>query len=72
MVRPTKTNTTPAAIHAVEAVRSSAAGALGKIGPLAKEAVPALKKALEDDDAGVREAAAEALRKIQRSTDETP
>lgn len=46
-------------------VRSSAAYALGRIGPDAKAAVPALVEALKDEDEGVREAA-KALKTIQR------
>ncbi|MDW8100242.1 MAG: HEAT repeat domain-containing protein, partial [Anaerolineae bacterium] len=44
--------------------RKAAAGALGRIGPEAKEAVPALIQALRDEHAWVREAAAEALGRI--------
>jgi HEAT repeat protein len=43
-------------LHAVES--------LGRLGPLAKDAAAALKKALEDDNGDVREAAAEALKAI--------
>jgi HEAT repeat protein len=46
-------------------MRAAAAEALGKIGPEAKEAVPVLREALEDKDEGVRQAAAEALQRIQ-------
>src|SRR5215510_2655829 len=45
-------------------VRSSAASALWKIGPEAKEAVPALITALKDQDANVRISAASALGRI--------
>jgi HEAT repeat protein len=45
-------------------VRARAAMALGEAGPLAQAAAPALTKALADDYANVREAAAEALAKI--------
>ena len=44
--------------------RIHAAEALQCLGPLAKDAVASLKKALEDDDEQVREAAAEALKAI--------
>ena len=47
-------------------VRSAAAEALGLIGPGAASAVPTLQKALQDGDQSVREAAAEALKKIQK------
>ena len=45
-------------------VRRSAADALGKIGPPAAEAVPALAAALHDPDEDVRRSAADALGKI--------
>ncbi len=46
--------------------RRLAAEAVGKLGPKAREAVPALKKlAKEDKDRGVRAAAVKALRKIK-------
>ena len=45
-------------------VRSAAAEALGKIGPAAKDAVPALTELLRDEDAYARSAAAEVLVKI--------
>jgi HEAT repeat protein len=46
-------------------VRGSAIIALGDIGPAAKTAIPALSKALKDEDAEIRKAAALALGKIQ-------
>ena len=46
-------------------VRRGAAEALGRLGPLAKEAIPALQKATNDKDATVREAAAKAIQSIQ-------
>ena len=51
---------------ASEDVRDSALQALGNLGPLAKEAVPAILAYLESvtDDA-IRDAATEALKKIQ-------
>ena len=45
-------------------VRRSVAEALGKIGPAAKEAVPALIEALKDPDIDVRRSVAEALGEI--------
>jgi HEAT repeat protein len=53
-------------------VREGAADALGMIGPAAKEAVPALDKAFEDEAWYVRECAAEALMKIQRASEDAP
>ncbi|MBI3270386.1 MAG: HEAT repeat domain-containing protein [Planctomycetes bacterium] len=47
------------------AVRVAAAQALGEVGPSAEPAEPALDAALADPDAGVRAAAAEALRRIR-------
>jgi HEAT repeat protein len=51
--------------HSNARFRAKAAVLLGQLGPEAKESVPALTKALQDQDATVREAAAEALKKIQ-------
>ncbi len=48
----------------IRIAREGAAKALGNIGPDAKEAVPALIKALENDESDVRKAAAEALGNI--------
>jgi HEAT repeat protein len=45
--------------------RRNAAEALGKIGPEAKEVVPALSAALNDQDEMVRRYAASALKTIQ-------
>jgi TonB family protein len=45
-------------------VRLAAAESLGRIGPKAKDALPALQKALTDLDEGVRNAAREAIGKI--------
>jgi HEAT repeat protein len=44
--------------------RQGAAEALGELGPLAGQAASALKKATEDEDKGVREAAAKALASV--------
>ena len=44
--------------------RRGAAEARGRLGPLAKEAIPALKKAMNDEDAAVRSAVADALKSI--------
>lgn len=46
-------------------VRLAAAESLGKIGPKAKDALPALQKALNDPEEGVRNAAREAIGKIR-------
>ena len=48
-----------------ESVRRGASFVLGTIGPQAKAAVPALTKAAQDDKATVRQAATQALTKIQ-------
>lgn len=53
-----------AALAADCRVRWAAADALGKIGPAAAEAVPALTAALTDADWDVRRAAADALGRI--------
>jgi HEAT repeat protein len=45
--------------------RRGAAEALGRLGSLAKEAIPALKKAANDKDSAVRDAAAKAVQSIQ-------
>ena len=47
--------------------RAMAARTLGILGPKASEAVPALKKALNDPDAKVRSEAANALKRIEPS-----
>jgi len=47
-------------------IRKNAAVALGEIGPMAREATPALAKALEDEDADVRLCAADAIGRIGR------
>jgi hypothetical protein len=52
--------------------RRFAAWALGEIGPKARNAVLALKDALDDDHLPAQKAAAEALKKIQGTQDETP
>ena len=46
-------------------IRSEAKEALGYIGPAAKEAIPALNKLLDDENPDVREAAKEAIKKIE-------
>ena len=46
-------------------VRQAAAEALGRIGPAAKEAVPALKQAENDPSDDVSEAAADALARVE-------
>ncbi len=47
-----------------DVTRSEAAAALGDIGPVAKSALPTLKKALTDESPTVREAAQETIKKI--------
>ena len=49
----------------VARVRFGAADALGEIGAAARESVPALERALEDESEQVRTAAAEALKRIR-------
>jgi hypothetical protein len=51
--------------HSYWAIRLNAANALGRIGPPAATAVPALREALKDPDARVRSSAAAALGRIQ-------
>ena len=46
-------------------LRAKAATTLGHIGPQAKTAIPALQEALRDESQNVRDAAAEALKKIE-------
>jgi HEAT repeat protein len=46
-------------------MREVAASALGRLGPAAQEAIPALIKLLEDPDPGIRRAAAAALRQVK-------
>jgi vesicle coat complex subunit len=46
-------------------IRGAAATALGRLGPKAKAAVPDLERLLEDKVPTVRQAAAEALKKIK-------
>jgi HEAT repeat protein len=46
--------------------RRQAARFLGRLGPYGKDAAPALSAALEDKDEGVRDAAAAALKSVQR------
>jgi hypothetical protein len=53
-------------------VRQQAARALGGIGPAAKDAVPALTDRLKDEHQHVREAAAEALKKIRGKAADDP
>ena len=45
--------------------RRGASEALGQLGPLAKDAIPALQKAAKDEDPAVRGAAAKAIKSIQ-------
>ena len=49
----------------IEELRRDAADALGKLGPAAKTAVPALTKLLNDKNEDIRKAASKALKKIQ-------
>ena len=66
--RETAAKTVPLLAAALEKpnpeARTEAAAALKCLGPLAKPAVPALKKALGDSDAAVRRTAAEALKAV--------
>ncbi len=48
-----------------ENFRCAAARALGKLGPDAKSAIPALSELLNDKDEDIRKAASHALKKIQ-------
>ncbi len=50
---------------AIQAVRVHAARALGEIGPLAADAIPALTEVLDDENERLREVAAEALTAIR-------
>jgi HEAT repeat protein len=50
--------------HADASVRAGAATALGALGSSARAALPALRAALDDPDAAVRDAAAQALKRI--------
>jgi len=52
--------------HTDATTRRTAAIILGKIGPDAKEALPALRVLLLDDDQPVRDAAQEAITKIDK------
>jgi len=47
--------------------RETAAKALGSLGALAKDAAPALEKATQDEDPGVRDAAAQALPAVREA-----
>jgi HEAT repeat protein len=51
--------------NAAERTRGKAAQTLGRLGPLAKEAVPELTKLLDDEWRNVREAATNALRAVE-------
>ena len=51
-------------------MRGYAARALGRIGPAASAATPALRSLLEDENGAVREEARAALELIQRMRDE--
>jgi HEAT repeat protein len=52
-------------------VRFNSAYSLSLLGPLAKDAVPALKHALSDTDPEVRTKALEALQKIEPATSQS-
>jgi HEAT repeat protein len=52
--------------------RQRAAEALGSIGPAARPAIPALRKALKDKDNMVREAAVRALEKVSSNSAKKP
>ncbi len=68
----TRRNAVPTLLKAFEsgttdaAYRASYAQALGAVGPDAEAAIPSLRLGLKDNDAGVRTAAAEALKKIEK------
>ena len=67
----TRRNAVPTLLAAFEGTkdavyRESFAQALGKIGPDAKAALPALREGLQDKEERVRTAAAEALKKIEK------
>jgi HEAT repeat protein len=49
-------------------VRDEAATGLGKVGPAARSALPALRRALDDEWSNVRKAAAEAVSKIEQKS----
>ena len=51
-------------------VREWSAHALGFIGPAAEDALPALEAALHDDDSSVKEAVADAIRRIKKDEKE--
>jgi HEAT repeat protein len=55
-----------------EILRVQAAGALGDLGPEARDAVPALKKLLDDPNEEVRRTAADSLAKIQGTAAPAP
>ena len=50
--------------HPEPLVRIGAAKTLGRLGPVAKEALPSLKKLLDDKDENARKAAAEAIKAV--------
>jgi HEAT repeat protein len=50
-------------------MRRGGAWMLGKVGPEAEDAVPALREALDDTHPAVREKAAEALKKITKEAE---
>ena len=50
--------------------RREAAGSLAEIGPAARAAAPALRKATDDDDYVVRVAAAEVLRRLESARED--
>jgi hypothetical protein len=52
--------------HEDAGIRESAARWLGAIGPAAKNALPALREALNDPDEGVRTAAKDAIKSIKK------
>jgi hypothetical protein len=57
---------TPALDYDHPAVRRHAAEALGNLGPHARSAIPALRKALEDDDPVVRSSEDRRFRQVPR------
>ena len=75
-LRQIKVKSTPLLVEALSindpSVRLFACESLGRLGPLAKDAIPALKKALNDDYDIVRRQARMALRRIEEEGEKKP